>query len=81
MSAFDPYFTFRLALTFLMSGYIIYEVIGLVMWYRGLPRLAQRMMLLKLLQFRSSTLKLEFSLMIFLTIIAGWLMTEFTIGI
>ncbi len=75
MDAFEPYIVFRLILTLLFSGFILYDLIGLVVWYRVLPRFVQRVILLKLLQLRSGRLKLELGLIIVLLATQVWLFT------
>ncbi len=57
MNAFDPYFVSRLILALLFSGFILYDLIGAVVWYRQLPTFAQKLILLKLLQLRSPAIK------------------------
>jgi hypothetical protein len=74
MFILDPYLTFRLILTLLFSGLVLYDVIGFVVWYRELPRFAQRIIILKLLQVRSRALKFELFLIILLLSIEGVLM-------
>ncbi len=74
MEPFDPYLTFRLILALIFSGFIVYDLIALCVWYHGLPRLMRRFILLKLLQIRSRALKVEFLLIGVLVSIEGWLM-------
>ena len=68
---FDPYITFRVGLSILFSGFVIYDIIALMVWFRGLPRLMRRMVLLKLLQVRSHSLKLELALVAVLLMVQG----------
>lgn len=75
MTIFDPYFAFRFILTLLFFGFILYDVIGLVVWYRTLPRFARRVILLKLLQLRSRPLRLELLGVLVLFAVQAWLMT------
>lgn len=74
MELFDPYLTFRLILVIFFAGLILYDLIGLVIWYRGLPRLMQRFVLLKILQVRTRILKVELFLIGLLLLIEGGLM-------
>jgi len=60
----DPFF----------SAYILYDLIGRVLWYRALPRLVKRMVLLKLLQLRSGRIKFELSIVLVLASVQVWLM-------
>jgi len=69
----DPYLTFRWVLALLLAGTLLYDLVELGLWYRELPRLAQRIVLLKLLQVRSRALKVELSLIVLLFAIQGWL--------
>ncbi|MFQ5598777.1 MAG: hypothetical protein ACE5GK_12100 [Nitrospiria bacterium] len=78
---FDPYFTFRLILSLFFFGYILYDLIDLILWLRGLPRVLQRMILLKLLTLRSTALRIEICLILLLASIEGWLMFTFLRGI
>ena len=68
---FDPYITFRVGLAILFSGFVIYDMIALMVWFRELPRLMRRMVLLKLLQVRSHSLKLELTLVVALLMVQG----------
>jgi len=74
MAAFDPYIIFRLTLVLLFSGFILYDLIDSVVWYRQLPRFVQKLILLKLLQLRSRTIKIECALILGLISIQGILM-------
>ncbi len=74
MTNFEPYFVFRLLMTLFFSAYILYDLIGMVLWYRALPRLVKRMVLLKLLQLRSGRIKFELSIMLVLASVQVWLM-------
>ena len=74
MSSLDPYFASRLILALLFSGFIVYDMIGAVVWYRQLPRFVQKLILLKLLQLRSRTIKMECALVLSLLSIQGVLM-------
>ena len=69
----DPYLTFRWILAGLLAGTLFYDLVELGLWYRQLPRLVQRIVLLKLLQVRSRALKVELSLIMVLFSIQGWL--------
>ncbi len=69
----DPYLTFRWLLAILLAGTLLYDLIALGIWYRQLPRLPRRVVLLKLLQLRSRALKAELSLIVFLFAVQGWL--------
>lgn len=69
----DPYLTFRWVLAILLAGTLLYDVVELGLWYRELPRLVRRIVLLKLLQVRSRALKVELSLIVLLFAIQGWL--------
>jgi hypothetical protein len=69
----DPYLTFRWVLAILLAGTLLYDVIELGLWYRELPRLIRRTVLLKLLQLRSGALRAELSLIVLLFAIQGWL--------
>ena len=69
----DPYLTFRWVLAILLAGTLLYDLIELGLWYRELPKLARRVVLLKLLQVRSRALKVELSLIVLLFAIQGWL--------
>ena len=74
MEALDPYQLFRLSIVLLFTGLILYDLIGMVVWYRGLPRFIKKVVLLKLLQIRSRTLKGELLLIVILLSIEGKLM-------
>lgn len=74
MNAFDPYFASRLLLAFFFSGFVVYDLIDTVMWYRRLPRFVQKLIQLKLLQLRSRTIKMECALIVSLLFIQGILM-------
>jgi len=69
----DPYLTFRWVLAILLAGTLLYDLIELGLWYRELPKLARRVVLLKLLQVRSRALKVELSMVVLLFAIQGWL--------
>lgn len=73
MEIIDPYLTFRWVLAILLAGTLLYDLIELGVWYRALPRLIRRIVLLKLLQVRSRALKIELSLIASLFAIQGWL--------
>lgn len=73
MEMFEPYLAFRRIVALLFTGYLLYDLIELRVWYRQLPRLVQRIVLLKLLQLRSRALKVELSLIVALFLIQGWL--------
>lgn len=73
MQIVDPYLTFRWLLAMLLAGMLLYDLVELGIWYRQLPRPAQRIVLLKLLQVRSRPLKIELSLIVLLFSIQGWL--------
>jgi hypothetical protein len=73
MEMIDPYLTFRWVLAMLLAGTLLYDVVELGVWYRQLPRLIRRTVLLKLLQVRSRALKIELSLIAALFAIQGWL--------
>lgn len=74
MNVFDPYFASRLLLAVLFFGFVIYDVIDSVLWYRQLPRFVQKLVLLKLLQLRSRTIRMECATIIALLSIQGILM-------
>ncbi len=80
MDNFEPYLTFRLVMAIVFTGLILYDLIGMAVWYRGLPRLAQRIVLLKLLQVRSRTIRFELFLIILLMSVEGGLMILFLKG-
>lgn len=69
----DPYLTFRWLLAILLAGTLLYDIIELGAWYRQLPRMVRRTVLLKLLRVRSRTLKIELSLIVVLFTVQGWL--------
>ncbi len=71
---FEPYLFFRFFLLFLFAGLVIYDVIGFVVWYRGLPRLVQRIIILKVLHIRTGRLKREVGVICVLLALEGWLM-------
>lgn len=73
MQLIDPYLTFRWVLAILLAGTLFYDIVVLGVWYRQLPRMVQRTVLLKLLQVRSRALKVELSLIVLLFAIQGWL--------
>jgi hypothetical protein len=73
MEMIDPYLTFRWVLAMLLAGTLLYDLVELGVWYRQLPRLIRRTVLLKLLQVRSRALKVELSLIVGLFAIQGWL--------
>lgn len=73
MQIVDPYLTFRWVLALLLAGTLLYDVVELGLWYRELPRLVRRAVLLKLLRVRSRALKVELSLIVVLFAIQGWL--------
>ena len=73
MEQFDPYLIFRWALSMLFFGLIIYDMIVFVVWYRGLPMLAQKLVILKLLQILSTPLRIECFLILFLLAVETWL--------
>ena len=70
----DPYLIFRLSIVLLLSGLILYDLIGMIVWYRGLPQFVKKVVLLKLLQIRSRALKVELFLIVFLLSVEGGLM-------
>ncbi len=78
---FDPYMTFRVGLAILFSGFLIYDMIALMVWYRELPRLMRRMVLLKLLQVRSYSLKLELTLVLALLMVQSILLRILVRGV
>lgn len=73
MKIFEPYLAFRWIVALLFAGYLLYDLIELRAWYRALPRMLRRIVLLKLLQLRSRALKVELSLIVILFFIQGWL--------
>ena len=73
MRIVDPYLTFRWVLALLLAGTLLYDLVELRLWYRALPRLVRRAVLLKLLRVRSRALKVELSLIVVLFAIQGWL--------
>lgn len=73
MQFVDPYLTFRWVLAILLAGTLLYDLIELGVWYRQLPRILRRIVLLKLLQVRSRALKIELSLIVVLFAVQGWL--------
>lgn len=73
MQIVDPYLTFRWVLALLLAGTLLYDLVELGLWYRELPRLIRRAVLLKLLQLRSRALKVELSLIVVLFALQGWL--------
>ena len=73
MRIVDPYLTFRWVLALLLAGTLLYDLVELRLWYRELPRLVRRTVLLKLLRVRSRALKVELSLIVVLFAIQGWL--------
>ncbi|MDC4206735.1 MAG: hypothetical protein MPW14_20705 [Candidatus Manganitrophus sp.] len=73
MEIFEPYLAFRWIVALLFAGYLLYDLIELSAWYRALPRMVQRIVLLKLLQLRSRALKVELSLIVILFFVQGWL--------
>ena len=75
MEPLDPYLIFRLSTVLLLIGLILYDLIGMIVWYRGLPRFVKKVVLLKLLQIRSRALKVELFLIVFLLSVEGILMT------
>ena len=74
MEPLDPYLIFRLSTVLLLIGLILYDLIGMIVWYRGLPRFVKKVVLLKLLQIRSRALKVELFLIVFLLSVEGGLM-------
>lgn len=73
MRMIDPYLTFRWVLAILLAGTLFYDIVELGIWYRQLPRMVRRTVLLKLLQVRSRALRMELSLIVLLFAIQGWL--------
>lgn len=73
MQMVNPYLTFRWVLALLLAGTLLYDLVELGLWYRELPRLIRRTVLLKLLQVWSRTLKVELSLIVILFAVQGWL--------
>ncbi len=73
MTVFDPYLAHRLLLAAVLAGLVLYDLIGLVVWFRGLPRLARRILILKLLRLRSRALRIELLLIAFLFLVQGYL--------
>ena len=67
--SFEPYFLFRILLMFLFSAYIIYAVLDIVFWFKGLPPLFKKYILLSLINLRFSTVKAEFLIVFFLFLI------------
>lgn len=70
----DPLFLFRFFLSVLFGGLLVYDLIGLIVWFRGLPRLLRRIIILKILQFRSQKLGWEFGTVAVLFFVEGWLL-------
>ncbi len=77
---FDPYLTFRIALALAFFTYFLFDLIGIVVFYRQLPRFIQRVVFLKLLQVRSRSLRLELSLIVVLSTLEGWLLLHLLTG-
>lgn len=69
MMSFEPYFLFRILLMFLFSAYIIYAVLDIVFWFKGLPPLLKKYILRSLVNLRFSTVKAEFFIVFFLSLI------------
>ncbi len=80
MDFIEPYFLFRVFLFVLFGGLLVYDLIGIVFWFRDLPRLARRIIILKVLQFRSQKLGWEFAGIFFLFFVEGWLMVLLSRG-
>ena len=75
METLDPYLFFRFFLALLFAGLLIHDVIGLIVWYRGLPRWIRRIVILKILQIRSGRIKWEAGGIVVLLGLEGWLLT------
>ena len=80
MEIFDPYITFRVLLALLFSGYLMFDLIAVFVFYKQLPRFVQRVVLLKLLQLRSHSLRVEISVIFLLLSIEGWLLFHLVTG-
>lgn len=72
-STFEPFGTYRLLLFGLFAAYGIYDLIGLVAWWKSLPPLARKLALLKLLTFRAGRLRRELAAVAVLGTLAGLL--------
>lgn len=73
MSGFDPYLWFRLGLFAVSTVWIVWDCWGLVVWYRDLPRMARRYILLLLLRARWHAVGREMLLVTLLTGVWLWL--------
>lgn len=80
MKIFDPYITFRVLLALLFFGYLMFDLIAMVVFYQQLPRFVQRVILLKLLQLRSRSLKVEIVSILLLFSFEGWLLFHLITG-
>ncbi len=72
-STFEPFGTYRLLIFGIFAAYGLYDLIGLVAWWRSLPPLARKLALLKLLTLRASRLRGELAAVAVLGTVAGLL--------
>jgi len=80
MKIFDPYITFRVLLALLFFSYLMFDWIATFIFYKQLPRFVQRVVLLKLLQLRSQSLKVEIMTILALLSFEGWLLFHLITG-
>ncbi|HEY5648392.1 MAG TPA: hypothetical protein VIU33_02755 [Nitrospiria bacterium] len=74
MAAFEPFIFFRFFLSILFAFLLVYDCVAFMVWYRGLPRFIQRIIILKFLQVRTGRLKWEAGAIGILLVLEGWLL-------
>lgn len=80
MAFFDPYITFRVMLALFIGTYLLFDFVAMFILYLQLPRFVRRIILLKLLQLRSRSLRIEISLVVLLLSVEGWLLFRILTG-
>jgi hypothetical protein len=71
LKALEPLGLYRALVFCLFAAYGLYEIVGLVAWYQSLPRLARKIVCLKLLSLRASRLWRELAAVGFLGALAA----------
>lgn len=67
MASFEPYLLFRIFLVVLFSSYLIYMVFDIIFWFKDLPVLFKKYILISLLSLRFSAVKKELYTILFLS--------------
>lgn len=73
LEALEPFGLYRTLIFFIFAAYGLYELAGLLAWYQSLPRLARKMVCLKLLSLKAGRLWRELAALGILGVLAALL--------